>query len=104
PQTAAELLPSELRSKIATGPDPDLMIQLAEVTAALGHREETLRLMASAVSLGWRDLRWLEHSPQLAHLLRTPAGGALVERVRRELVAQQHLIDRTPEIQRLLTL
>ncbi|MEM8548820.1 MAG: tetratricopeptide repeat protein, partial [Pseudomonadota bacterium] len=102
-ETATVLLPASKRLSIAAEPDPNLLIQLAEVTAALNEHDEALRLMASAVSLGWRDLKWLEQSPALATLLDTPMGQSLQQRMRRELDAQRQLIHTTPEIQALLS-
>lgn len=82
--------------------DPDLKVQLAEVSAALGRDDEAFSLLSQAVSLGWRDVPWLTTSPFLETLMNSPRGGQLRDRINRELDAQRYLINNTQALSSLV--
>ncbi|MEP1422798.1 MAG: winged helix-turn-helix domain-containing protein [Erythrobacter sp.] len=80
---------------IESDPDPQSRVQLAEIRSAQGKQDQALRLLSQAVSLGWRDARWLEHSPFLGELLASEGGKAIGDRIEREIEAQRMLIAAT---------
>ncbi len=87
-------LPSK-RADLESDPDPDMRIQLAEVSAALGQEKEAMQLVAQAINLGWRDINWLKQSPFLAALMASNKGRQLENRMVRELDAQRKLVEGT---------
>lgn len=90
-------LPSK-RADLESDPDPDMRIALAEVSAALGQEEQARQLVAQAINLGWRDIKWLKQSPFLGQLMSSPAGRQLEDRITRELEAQRVLVEGTEEL------
>lgn len=103
PTLAANFFPPDKRVDLASDPDPDLRVQLAEVFAALGEEEDALELMSQAVSLGWRDIRWLQQSPFLSTLISTNTGRQITSRIAQELEAQRQLIEATEELKPILS-
>lgn len=95
---AEKLFVPSKRADLESDPDPDMRIQLAEVSAALGQKEEALRLLAQAINLGWRDINWLKQSPFLGALMSSSEGRQLEVRITRELEAQRRLIEGTKEL------
>jgi len=93
----ALLAPAKL-ADIESKPDPDMRIQLAEITAALGRNDDALRFVEQGVNLGWRDILWLKQSPFLGTLMSSSEGRQLESRIERELEAQRRLIEGTEEL------
>ncbi|MBD2842135.1 winged helix-turn-helix domain-containing protein [Erythrobacter rubeus] len=90
---AGQLLSPSKLSELDSDPDPEFRIQLAEVFAALGENEEAKALMAQAVNLGWRDIKWLEQSPFLEEVIGSIEWQDLEDRIMRELIAQRRLTE-----------
>lgn len=90
---ANKLLSPVKLAELNGDPDPEYRIQLAEVAAALGKENEAIGLLAQAVNLGWRDIRWLKQSPFLAELMTSRKGRDLEGRIIRELNAQRRLTE-----------
>ncbi|MEP1143263.1 MAG: tetratricopeptide repeat protein [Henriciella sp.] len=101
-QYAESTFSLEKRADLASDPDPRLRIQLAEVSAALGDENEAIDLVSQAVSLGWRDVLWLQQSPFLQDLMATERGRQIERRIAREVAAQRRLIEATEEFDLLL--
>ena len=100
--TAENLFSPQKRNALAADPDPELYIQLAEVSGALGRNDEALNLISQAVNLGWRDIRRLQHSAFLSDLMSSRAGLEVESRIGQELAAQRVLIENTEEIASIL--
>lgn len=93
PTSASQLFSPAKLADLDGDPDPEYRIQLAEVAAALGKNDEAIRLLAQAVNLGWRDIRWLKQSPFLAELVASREGRSLEGRILRELDTQRRLTE-----------
>lgn len=91
------LLPSKL-AKLEFDPDPEVHIQLAEISAVLDRDDLALRLLAKAINLGWRDAPWVKHSPYFGRIMSTSEGRQLESRIERELDAQRRLIEGADEL------
>ena len=73
---------------------PGSHVQMAEIAAAADREKDAVQYLVQAVSLGWRDIAWLEQSPFLTDVMASPAGQELVARIQRELALQRQLIER----------
>lgn len=101
-ETVEDLFPAERRLAYTSQLEPDLLVQLAEIEAALGNPEKAAQAMGVAVGRGWRDAKWLEQSPFLSRVLASEPGRSVLARIARELEAQRTLIDSTAELAPLL--
>ncbi|MEO1028567.1 MAG: tetratricopeptide repeat protein [Pseudomonadota bacterium] len=102
PSLANQWFSDDIRLEFSGDTDPDLIVQLAEVSAALGNDDEAFELLSRAVGLGWRDVPWLRMSPFLGDVLSSDLGTQLIARINRELDAQRYLIQNTQALQSLL--
>lgn len=98
PRPAEAFFSVDKRIELASDPDPDLRIQLAEVSAALGKTDEALELVAQAVSLGWRDAHWLQQSPFLDTLIATDRGQQITAHILQKVEAQRRLVELTEDL------
>ena len=101
-QTVEARFPAEQRLALTSVMEPDILVQMAEIEAALGQGDKAAQLIGIAISQGWRDRRWLERSPFLQEVLESASGRALIERIERELEAQRVLIENTSALQAIL--
>lgn len=95
------LHPSKL-AELELDPDPEMHILLAEISAALGQDDLTLRLLAKAINLGWRDAPWVKNSPFLGAVMSSSEGRQLESRIERELDVQRRLIEGTDNLMLLI--
>ena len=93
PAHANRLFSPAKLADLEADPDPEFRIQLAEVAAALGNDNKAIGLIAQAINLGWRDIKWLKHSPFLGDLLDSKEGQKLESRIARELDTQRRLTE-----------
>lgn len=91
------LLPSKL-AEFEFDPDPEVHIQLAEISAVLDRDDLALRLLAKAINLGWRDAPWMKHSPFFGRIMSSSEGRQLESQIERELDAQRRLIEGADEL------
>lgn len=98
PSRANKLFSPAKLADLNGDPDPEYRIQLAEVATALGKESDAIGLLAQAVNLGWRDIRWLKQSPFLGELMKSREGQNLEGRIMRELNAQRRLTEGNKEL------
>ncbi|MEM7703324.1 MAG: winged helix-turn-helix domain-containing protein [Pseudomonadota bacterium] len=98
----AFLSPAKL-ADLDADPDPQFRVQLAELAAAAGHERQAFSLIGQAVSLGWRDIRWLNHSPFLREFMDSGMGHELRSRMARELETQRLLMEGDASLSRAIS-
>lgn len=99
---AVELLSPAKLAQLNADPEPQFRIQLAEVAAASGDERQALGLIAQAVTLGWRDNKWLTQSPFIGALMETGEGRKLQRQIRREIEVQRRLTEGNPTLEKAL--
>jgi DNA-binding winged helix-turn-helix (wHTH) protein/tetratricopeptide (TPR) repeat protein len=72
---------------------PPTGIQLAEVAITIGARNRSIQFIQKAITLGWRDLKWLKQSPFLTEIMLSDVGAKIEERIKQDLTIQKSLID-----------
>lgn len=90
---ARDFLAAYDAAKLAGDTWPGSHVKMAEVAAAAGEQADAIQYLTHAVSLGWRDINWLQQSPFLATLMATPEGVEVIDRIKRELALQRRLIE-----------
>lgn len=90
---ANALVTSAKLAELDGDPDPEFRIQLAEVFASMDRVDEAKAMMAQAVNLGWRDVKWLERSPFLEGLVSSSEWRELEARITREMQTQRRLTE-----------
>lgn len=95
---AEEMFRPTKLAELETSDWPEDRVYFAEISAALGQKDEALRLIAQAVNLGWRDANWLKQSPFLGDLMSSDEGRKIERRIAREVEAQRRLIEATEEL------
>ncbi len=99
------VLETFLRGKIVTvasNPEPAERVRLAELAASLGDYVSAQRLVEEAVSLGWRDERWLLQSVYLRPNMKNDRASS-VGRIRRHRAAQLRLILQDTSLEPILS-